>query len=49
MGNFPPKQRKLGTYLKERFRSEKVGGVYWYYGIQPNPDIIDEIMPDRKG
>ena len=49
VGNFPPKQRKLGTYLKERFRSEKVGGVYWYYGIQPNPEIIEEIMPDRKG
>ena len=49
VGNFPPKQRKLGTYLKERFRSEKVGGVYRYYGIQPNPEIIEEIMPDRKG
>lgn len=48
VGNFPPKQRKLGTYLKERFRSEKVGGVYWYYGIHPNPEIIEEIMPDRK-
>jgi len=47
VGNFPPKQKKLGSYLRERFRFEKTGGLFRYYGIEINPAISWELNPDK--
>jgi len=33
VSNFPMKQKKFGNVMRKRFHSEKVGGVYRYYGI----------------
>jgi putative DNA primase/helicase len=46
VGNFPPKQKKLGGYLRDRFRFEKAGGVYKYFGVGINPDVAHELDPD---
>jgi len=48
VGNFPPKQKKLGSYLRERFRFEKTGGLFRYYGIEINPAISWELNPDKE-
>ena len=41
-----PSRKKLGTYLKSRFESRKVGGVYKYYGIDINWDVVDEFFKE---
>jgi len=33
VSNFPMKQKKFGSLMRKRFHSEKVGGVYRYFGI----------------
>ncbi len=38
VSNFPMKHKKFGMLMKKEFRSEKVGGVYRYYGIGINQD-----------
>jgi putative DNA primase/helicase len=40
VSNFPMKQKKFGQAMRKRFRSEKVGGVYRYYGI----GLIDTVQ-----
>jgi putative DNA primase/helicase len=42
VSNFPMKQKKFGSSMRKKFRSEKVGGVYRYYGI----GLIDDNFQD---
>ncbi len=44
VGNFPPKQKKFGQYLRERYRYEKVGGLYRYFGISINQEVVAQIV-----
>ncbi|MDA8137787.1 MAG: phage/plasmid primase, P4 family [Desulfobacteraceae bacterium] len=48
VGNFPPKQKRLGSYLRERFQYEKVGGLFKYYGISINKGVAKELEPPEK-
>jgi putative DNA primase/helicase len=45
VGNFPPKQKKFGKQLRERFRCEKYGGLYRYFGIGLNTEVQKDFMP----
>ena len=47
VGNFPPKQKRFGNYLRERFAFEKIGGVYRYYGIGINLEAVAEFDQDH--
>lgn len=47
IGNFPPKQKRFGNYLRERFSYEKIGGVYRYYGIGINLNAAEELDQDH--
>ena len=44
--NFPPKQRKFGKQMRERFKYDKVGGLYRYFGINLNREVMEEIRPN---
>jgi putative DNA primase/helicase len=41
VSNFPMKQKKFGALLRKKFHSEKVGGVYRYYGVELMDDQDD--------
>jgi len=49
VGNFPPKQKKFGSYVRERFRHDKVGGLYKYFGLALDLRVMREILPDQYG
>jgi hypothetical protein len=40
--------KKLGMYLKSRFTSRKVGGVYRYFGIGIHWEIVNEFYKEAK-
>jgi putative DNA primase/helicase len=42
VGNFPPKQKKFGGEMRRRFTHDKVGGVYKYFGIELNYEVMDQ-------
>lgn len=41
-------QKKFGELMKEKFRREKVGGYYFYYGIDLNAEIISRLEEEPK-
>jgi len=43
VGRFVPKQKKFGKKMRERFESQKTGGVYVYYGCCLNREWEDVI------
>jgi putative DNA primase/helicase len=48
VGNYVPKMKKLGMYLKRRFTSRKVGGYYKYFGLGINWEIVNEFYKEVK-
>jgi putative DNA primase/helicase len=42
VSNFPMKQKKFGALMRKKFTSEKVGGVYRYYGVALTEENQDD-------
>lgn len=45
VSNFPMKQKKFGNLMRKKFRCEKIGGVYRYYGI----GLLEDDEQDDEG
>ena len=43
VGNWPPKQKRFGAYMHSRFECIKTGGVWRYFGVAINEDILEEL------
>ena len=46
IGNFPPKIKKFGGYMKDHYQSKKAGGITRYYGLAVNYDVVKHYDPE---
>jgi len=46
VGNYPPKQKRFGSYLRGRFEAEKEGGVFRYRGLTIDASVVAEFDPE---
>jgi putative DNA primase/helicase len=42
VGNYPPKQKRLGSYVRTRYEADKVGGVYVFRGLAIDAAVVAE-------
>jgi putative DNA primase/helicase len=48
IGRYVPAHKRFGAYLGSKFEKRKTKGVYYYYGISLNHEVIDELGLDLK-
>ncbi len=48
IGNFPPKIKKFGTYMKAHYESKKSSGVTRYYGLAIDYEVVRHYDPDAS-
>lgn len=49
IGRYVPAHKRFGAYLSGKYEKRKTGGLYYYYGIALNQEVIKELGLEVKG